>query len=428
MSIQDEQSANADKAYPIELSKNALTLLQRAEGVALREGDTSPLSLSAEEVRQTLHKLQVHQIELEMQADELRRAQTQLQIEHERYVDLYDLAPVGYCTLSERGLILQANLTMGTFLGVARGTLVRQPISKFIFTEDQDIFYLMRQDVMKIRELRWCELRMIRTDGTPLWIHLAARALADESTETRFHVVISDITERKHTELALRASLKEKGALLMEVHHRVKNNLQVITSLLRLESGRSDLPTTKAVLKAMQARIRSMALLHESLYRKGTFASIELGDYLRQVATQTFSALLTSPGAIHLRLELGAVQSGMDQAMPCGLLVTELLTNALNHGFPDGRLGEVCLELHSLDNDANWRLRVSDTGVGLPDDIETKRQNSLGLRLVTSLSNQCGGSLKIGPGPVFTVDFRVVPPAPLEMPALTNERPVLGSA
>jgi len=232
-----------------------------------------------------------------------------------------------------------------------------------------------------------------------------------------FLALVTDITEIKKIQQSLQLSLHEREALLKEVHHRVKNNLQVVTSLLRLESRRSDLPATKAALKAMQERIRSMALLHESIYREGTFASIELGDYLRQLATQTFSALLAAPGTIHLCLELGAVQLGLDQALPCGLLISELLTNALKHGFPDGRMGEVCLELQSLDNDADWRLRVSDNGVGLPHDWVTKRQNSLGLQLVSNLASQCGGTLKIGPGPVFTVDFRVVPPAHLQMPA-----------
>jgi PAS domain S-box-containing protein len=125
-----------------------------------------------------------------------------------------------------------------------------------------------------------------------------------------------DLTQRKRMEVALEASVKDKEALLKEVHHRVKNNMQVITSLLRLESRRSTVDDTKAVLGDMQSRIRAMALLHESLYRAGTFASVDLGSYLRQLSTQSFQTQATDTGAIKLELNLGSVQVGMDQAIP----------------------------------------------------------------------------------------------------------------
>jgi PAS domain S-box-containing protein len=207
-----------------------------------------------------------------------------------------------------------------------------------------------------------------------------------------------DITERKLAELALQASLRDKEALLKEVHHRVKNNLQVVSSLLRLESGRSGHAPTKLVLSEMQGRIRTMALLHESIYRSGTFASIDLGTYLGQVATQAFRSLQTSGAAVRLRLDLDSVQVGLDQATPCGLLLTELVSNALKHGFPAGADGEVCIELQAVPHGENgrWRLRVSDNGVGLPADFVASQQDSLGLQLVASLALQLGGSLDVG--------------------------------
>ena len=216
-----------------------------------------------------------------------------------------------------------------------------------------------------------------------------------------------DITERKQAEQALQSSLRDKEALLSEVHHRVKNNLQVVTSLLRLEAGRNAHPQTRSVLGDMQGRIHSMALLHESLYRSGTFASIDLGGYLRQLSSQSFRALAVAPGAIQLQLDLASVQVEMDQALPCGLLVNELLSNCLKHGFPDGRSGEVRVELHALDAGRQLRLRVSDTGVGLPEDFESRRSHSLGLQLVSDLAGQLQGTLEIGPGPAaeFTITF-----------------------
>ena len=221
-----------------------------------------------------------------------------------------------------------------------------------------------------------------------------------------------ELAEREQAEAALQSSLLEKEALLKEVHHRVKNNLQVITSLLRLEAGRSAQPSTKSVLKDMQGRIQSMALLHESLYRSGTFAAVDLGTYLKQLTTQSFRALVPHPGAIQLRLDLASVQIGMDQAMPCGLLANELISNCLEHGFPDGGTGEVRVELHTVNGGQQLRLRVSDTGAGLPADFEAKRSHALGLQLVSGLVAQLGGTLEIGPGPVavFTVNFTASEP------------------
>ncbi|MCV2369749.1 sensor histidine kinase [Roseateles oligotrophus] len=223
-----------------------------------------------------------------------------------------------------------------------------------------------------------------------------------------------DITAQKQTEVALQSSLREKTALLLEVHHRVKNNLQVINSLLRMEGRRNEHAQTKAVLKDMQVRVRSIALLHETIYRKGSFSSIDLGTYIAQLADQSLAAMLAVPGSVQLRLALGSLQVGLDQATPCGMLISELISNCLKHGFPDGRSGEICMELHCLDAAAKkWRLRLSDTGIGLAADFESRRQQSLGLQLVADLAKQMGGALYVGAGPqaVFTVDFEAEAPA-----------------
>jgi PAS domain S-box-containing protein len=234
-----------------------------------------------------------------------------------------------------------------------------------------------------------------------------------------------DITERKLAEHALQAALEEKTALLKEVHHRVKNNLQVITSLLRLEAGRSLVSDTKEVLGYMRSRIRTMAQLHESLYRSGTFASVDLGVYLSQVASQAFKTQEIHLDSVQLTLRLGSVQSGMDQAQAAGLLLNELISNCLKHGFPEGQTGEVSVELQPANDqggpgDGRWCLRVWDTGVGLPPDFEDKRKNSLGLQLATDLSRQLGGTLEIdavpGVGARFNVVFPVQAPAALVMP------------
>ena len=251
--------------------------------------------------------------------------------------------------------------------------------------------------------------------STQDWVWLLVNAepqLTDEGAVREVICTFNDITELKHAQELQQILLQEKEALLKEVHHRVKNNLQVITSLLRLESGRSSQPDIKAVLGDMQGRIRSMASLHEALYRSGIFATVNLNSYIEQLASQSFRAMLTDANSIQLRLDLDPVTVSMDQATPCGLLINELISNCLKHGFPNERKGEVSITLKQLD-DGQCCLCVSDTGVGLPADFEATRGNSLGLQLVASLATQLGGVLEIksgsgsGSGSAFTVIFEV---------------------
>ncbi|PTN31326.1 PAS domain-containing hybrid sensor histidine kinase/response regulator [Desulfonatronum sp. SC1] len=194
------------KQDPRQTPVDVAVLRKRAEKQA---GGMEPVSLPAhspEAIQQMFHELRVHQIELEMQNVELRRVQAELDAGRARYFDLYDLAPVGYVTVSEKGLILEANLTAVTLLGVNRAALVMQPISRFIFNEDQDIYYLHRKKLFESGEARTCELRLVKADGSVFWAHLTATAAQAAGGAPVSRVAISDITERKRTEEALKES------------------------------------------------------------------------------------------------------------------------------------------------------------------------------------------------------------------------------
>ncbi|MBW7895518.1 MAG: PAS domain-containing protein [Opitutaceae bacterium] len=257
-----------------------------------------------------------------------------------------------------------------------------------------------------------CEVRLRHKAGHWIWVADTGQIIArDEHGRPLVMAGIHlDITERKQAEAAVRASLREKEALLKEVHHRVKNNLQVITSLLRLEAARHAEPQVKDVLREMQGRIRSMALLHETVYRADNVARVNLSIYLRQLTTQLFRAQ-NSPGErVRLKLDLTPVTVELDQAIPCGLIVNELVTNSLKHGFAGAQRGEVCVSLQPVGRGA-VQLVVSDTGAGLPVDFDLEKTDSLGLRLVTDLARQIGGELQFAAGPSFMVTFtpRAVP-------------------
>lgn len=279
----------------------------------------------------------------------------------------------------------------------------------------------IKRSVMETRQATRQEVVAAVRDGRCEFYDLWVEPLLNDSGQVvGITCAAAEISERKRIEESLRMLVSEKEALLKEVHHRVKNNLQVISSMLRLETRRSTTDHTREVLGDIQARIRAMALLHESLYRSGNLATIDLGSYLRQLSTQAFHTHSTLSGAVQIKLDLGLVQVCMDQAISCGLLVNELISNCLKHGFPAGATGHVSIELHPLEAAQQWCLRVSDTGVGLPVNFEEKRKNSLGLQLAGDLAKQIGGEMKITPNHVkglsFSVNFRVKEPAPLVMP------------
>jgi PAS domain S-box-containing protein len=221
-------------------------------------------------------------------------------------------------------------------------------------------------------------------------------------------VVMWDITALRKSMEELQNSVHEKEALLREIHHRVKNNMQVISSLLSLESARIDNPGTQMTLRDMRNRIRSMALLHETLYSSESLAKVELAVYFERLCRHLMHSLLQHPEFIQLELEISPVFLDVSQAVPCGLLVNELVSNSLKHAFPNERSGVVLIKVTLLDEESSVCICVADNGVGLPEDFEQKRSHSLGLQLVSDLVHQLGGRLEIAStlGASFTFIFK----------------------
>jgi formate hydrogenlyase transcriptional activator len=218
--------SKADRPEQAALSTSSgQTLRQQAEKIARGKAAQSSgvlEALSPEKTRQTLHELRVHQIELEMQNEELRRVQVELEAARSRYFDLYDLAPVGYVTLSEQGLIWEANLTAAQMLGLDRRALVKQPIARFILKEDQDIYYRQHKLLLETGALQECELRMAKKDGTEFWAHLEASAAQEAADTPEYRMVMSDITER----------IRLAGAL-QEAHNELEKRVEERTSELQ---------------------------------------------------------------------------------------------------------------------------------------------------------------------------------------------------
>jgi len=216
-----------------------------------------------------------------------------------------------------------------------------------------------------------------------------------------------DITDRKIAEAQLKNSLKEKEALLKEIHDRVKNNLQVISSLLNLQSGYIRDPQARARFKETQDRLKAMVLIHEKLYQSQDLTSIDFGGYIRNLAVHLFRSHQVNAHAIALHLDVAPISLDIDRAMPCGLLINELVANALQYAFPNGARGEIRLAFHE-DEQRQITLQVSDTGVGVPAHLDFHQAESLGWQLVNTLTEQIQGEIKLdrNGGTKFTITFR----------------------
>ncbi len=189
------------------------------------------------------------------------------------------------------------------------------------------------------------------------------------------------------------ASLREKEILLREIHHRVKNNMQILSSLFRLQVRRANSEEMRTVLADSEARIRSMGLLHEKLYKSDSISRINLQDYLRSLTNEIMRMSAGRKAPINIQLNAGGMHLGLDTALPCGLIVTELVSNSLKYAFPDkSKPGNIIVSI-SQTEDGEFSLVVWDDGVGLPDDFKPEECKSLGMRLVTMLTDQLHGEL-----------------------------------
>ncbi len=203
----------------------------------------------------------------------------------------------------------------------------------------------------------------------------------------------NEIIERKKAEEIINASLHEKMILLREIHHRVKNNLQVISSLLNLQSGYIEDKKSLEIFRESQNRIRSMALIHEKLYQSKDLNKIEFAEYIRSLTRDLFDSYNISPRRILLKIEMQKTYLEIDKAILCGLIINELVSNSFKHAFPDGSSGEIFISLSS--EGEKYFLIYKDNGVGFPDKMDFKKSNSLGLQLVTTLTNQLGGDISL---------------------------------
>lgn len=254
------------------------------------------------------------------------------------------------------------------------------------------------------------EKRYIKKDGSVIWVNVSGNLLHfEDGRPNRTISVILDITSIKQAENALKTSLAEKDVLLKEIHHRVKNNMQVISSLLSLQADQSKDMAIRDILQEVSHRVRTMAMVHEKLYQSADMAMIDFAEYAESLLNYLCRVYRIESSKIRIVKNLEPVHLPVNEAIPLGLVLNELITNVLKHAFPDGRDGEMTLNLYSKDRNG-FVLSIRDSGKGLPEGFDWRLADSLGLRLVQMLATQIHADMdvKIEEGTEFRITSRSI--------------------
>ncbi|MBI1868383.1 MAG: PAS domain S-box protein [Methylocystis sp.] len=310
--------------------------------------------------------------------------------------------------LDPAGIVVTWNSGAERMKGYRAEEILGRHFSCFYSAEDlargkpqQELQQSIRQGSFEEEGWRVCK------NGSQFMAQVLITPLFDESDKhVGFSKVTRNITERKLAEVQAREALRRE-MLLKEIHHRVKNNLQVISSLLFLQSTNVTDENTLQSLEESQSRVKSIALIHEKLYRSEDLERLDFAEYVRDLVADLLRTYRVHQEGAAFHTDIGDIHLGIDTAIPCGLIITELVTNALKHAFPAGAPGDVWITLKASETQT-YVLTVRDNGVGLPADVDWRRSKSLGLKLVTDLTKQLEGTIEVSvaAGTTFAVTFK----------------------
>ncbi|OGD30442.1 MAG: hypothetical protein A2Y56_10865 [Candidatus Aminicenantes bacterium RBG_13_63_10] len=336
-----------------------------------------------------------------------RAAEESLRKSEMTYRHLFEQSNDPILLIGSNGRIIRANQRAADMLGYGKDELIgfhfRDTIAPSEHPDAEDKF----KALINGKAIPHCVRRARRRDGTEFPVEINVSLMRDPDGRPLFvQSIVRDITERVKAEEAIQSALKEKDILLREIHHRVKNNMQIIVSLLRLQSRQIKEEALREMFRVSQSRIQSMALIHEKLYQSRDLASIDFGAYVDVLVAYLRTS--SSPDATRVRMEVqvGDVSLDINRAIPCGLIINELATNALKYAFPGGGQGLIRIAM-SESKKGGFSLTVSDDGVGLPENIDLDKPETLGLQIVADLVRQLDGRLAVerAGGTTFRIDF-----------------------
>ena len=340
-----------------------------------------------------------------------KRAEEALFASERKYRNLVTIMKEGLMAVDRNDVIHFVNPKVCELLGYTAEEIVGRAVATFLADPESRATLEEKTRLRSSGVSDSYELALLTRSGRTVHVLVSGTPVVDETGAVVGSMgVLTDITERKRAEEKIRAALTEKTVLLKEIHHRVKNNLQVISSLLNLQSSGISDTRTRELFTESQNRIRSMALVHEQLYRTRDLSSIDCAEYLKSLATNLFRSYGGETRGIELRIEAAGMTVGVDAAIPCGLIVNELVSNALKHGFNGSNDGpsrpEIVVRFARMEGE-NLELSVADNGKGFPDEVDFRSTGSLGLQLVNILVEQLGGTVSLdrSAGTRFAVTF-----------------------
>lgn len=315
----------------------------------------------------------------------------------QRFRQVVESAPSAMVLTNSRGVIELVNTQVERLFGYSRLELLGASVETLLPLPLREHHPHLRDAFLTAPSARPMgkgrDLYARRKDGQEIPVEIGLNPIETEEGIKILSAIV-DISDRKQKELKIQAALAEKNVLLGEIHHRVKNNLQIIHSLLDLQSNRISDPVALELLRDSQNRIRSMALIHQSLYQSNDFVEVNLGTVLDALIPTLVESYNVDHSRIRYELSATDVLLSINQAIPCGLIVNELIANALKHAFPGDREGVIQVLLER-EGDEGIHLSVTDDGIGIPEDFDLNNTTTLGLQLVKILVEQLGATLQI---------------------------------
>ncbi|AUB42733.1 DNA-binding response regulator, NarL/FixJ family, containings REC and HTH domains [Nostoc flagelliforme CCNUN1] len=316
----------------------------------------------------------------------------------------------GICLIhATDSVFVYANPKFEQMFGYEPGELIGQHVSIVNYgdehTTPEEVYQAIRTVVLQHGEANY-EVYNVKKDGTPFWCRANASIFEHPEYGSVVVAIQQDITEHKQTQEEIKASLKEKEVLLKEIHHRVKNNLGIVSSLLQMQCRRTEDPVVTAILRNSQNRIASIALVHEKLYRSEDLADIDFAQYIPDLTTHLFDSYNVSSSQIQLKIQVDNASLDIETAIPCGLIINELVSNALKYAFVGNRRGEIEVKFYQ-ESESTLALIIRDNGIGLPENFDSKKAKTLGITLVQGLVKQLRGKLEIDSdhGTQFKITF-----------------------
>ncbi len=348
-----------------------------------------------EEYLGIIEENEVHYNESKLSAEENFQVSNKLKL---NYFDIYSKAPFSYFIIDKKGIIKEVNHLGADELGFQKKNIIKKHFTDFISSNCRNLFYNALDHTFQSKSKQNFEIKIIRKGMGAFWAKAALIFIPDIDM---FGLTILDIDESVKDKEGLEKSLEEKEMLIREVNHRVKNNMQVISSLLSLQSRYVDKEALD-VYKESQNRVRSMALVHEKLCNSKDLKSVNLKEYIENLV-YNLSISYGNP-FIEFKIDVDSILLDSDTVIPLGLIINEIVSNSIKYAFPNG-LGTVKISLH--ENSDKSKLIIEDDGIGLPEDVDLENTDSLGLRLINNLSTQIGASVDIyrNKGTKFEINF-----------------------